>query len=121
MCFSQGQSAAFAGIGLVTAARLYVRGRPAKYVMLPAYLAAMEVRALPTHTTWDNHKGQLARDTVEFANHGALQGRGVLFSTMLAAEVCALRLSTQSSAAAVQPAAQPVLLQLSTVCDKTGF
>jgi hypothetical protein len=45
MCFSQGQSAAFAGIGLLTAALMHVCGRPRKYVVLPAYLALM-VRAV---------------------------------------------------------------------------
>jgi hypothetical protein len=43
MCFSLVQSATFAGVGFLTAGLLYLSGRPRKYVVLPAFLALMEV------------------------------------------------------------------------------
>uniref|UniRef100_A0A383VV54 Uncharacterized protein n=1 Tax=Tetradesmus obliquus TaxID=3088 RepID=A0A383VV54_TETOB len=48
MCFSLAQSAIFAGVGVLTAAWLYTCGRPRKYVVLPAFLALMEVNQLLT-------------------------------------------------------------------------
>jgi hypothetical protein len=43
MCFSLEQSATFAGVGFLIAGLLYLSGRPRKYVVLPAFLALMEV------------------------------------------------------------------------------
>jgi hypothetical protein len=47
MCFSIGQSAAMCSAAAIASLMLYITGRPAKYVLLPAYFAFMEVSSLP--------------------------------------------------------------------------
>jgi hypothetical protein len=47
MCFSIGQSAAMCSAAALASLILFITGRPAKYVLLPAYFALMEVSALP--------------------------------------------------------------------------
>jgi hypothetical protein len=46
MCFSLAQSAALCGLGVFTAIALRLTGSAAKYLVVTAYFAAMEVSAL---------------------------------------------------------------------------